>query len=230
MVLRLRLSLPLTLALGTLTGLAQEEPAQPELGLAPVNRTGVLPSDTRFLAQKAATAFGKGDWDTARSAYKEMLDLDGQNSLAWANLGAVEQQSGKLDEALLCFEKSVQYNPQLTQSWVALGLMAAARGDTYRAVSMLTRAIHEDPQDARARNHLAVTMQNLGWRDAASAELQRAIELAPDYGIAHFNLGLMYLEQKPPAIELARRHYQKALSLGVEKDEVLEDRLERAGR
>ena len=47
----------------------------------------------------------------------------------------------------------------------------------------------------------------------------------PDYAIAHFNLAAMYLEQKPPAKALARRHYDKALSLGAEKDEVLERKL-----
>ncbi len=205
--------------------LATPVAGEPQLSLAEVNRTGLLPPDTKILAQQAAEAFGKGDWNSARSAYTEMLELDGENSLAWANLGAVEQQAGRTDEAVHCFEKSVHFNPQLSQSWVALGLIASAQGDTYRAVSMLTRAIHEDPQDARAHNHLAVTMQSLGWRDAAALELQRAIELAPDYGIAHFNLALMYLEQKPPATELARRHYEKALALGVEKDDIVERRL-----
>jgi hypothetical protein len=35
----------------------------------------------------------------------------------------------------------------------------------------------------------------------------------------------MMLEQRPPAIELAKRHYEKALTLGVAKDEVVERRL-----
>ena len=57
------------------------------------------------------------------------------------------------------------------------------------------------------------------------AALLRAIELNPDYGVAHFNLALLYLDQKPPALELARRHYEKAVALGVEKDEIVERRL-----
>lgn len=224
-VSRLKFFVALTLV-PLLAGLAQEtDTTPPQLNLAAVNRTGLLPENTKILSQKAAEAFGKGDWEAARSAYKEMLELDAENSLAWANLGAVEQQSGRTDEAVHCFEQSVHFNPQLSQSWVALGLIASSKGDIYRAVSMFTRAIHEDPQDARAHNHLAVTMQNLGWRDAAASELQRAIELAPDYGIAHFNLALMYLEQKPPATELARRHYDKALALGVEKDALVDRRL-----
>ena len=37
-----------------------------------------------------------------------------------------------------------------------------------------------------------------------------------------YNLAVFYLEEKPPAIELARRHYQKAIQLGVEKNPEME--------
>ncbi len=197
----------------------------PPLQRVPIGPGGTLPPDTMILSKKAAEAFGKKDWGTARSAYQEMLKLDPENALAWANLGAVEQQSGHVREAIECFEKSVLYHPSLVQSWNALGLLHSAKGDTYLAMSMFTRAIHEDPTDAHAHNYLAITTRNLGWNSSAESELQRAIELNPKYGIAHFNLALLYVDQKPPSIELAKRHYQKALALGVEKDEIVERRL-----
>ncbi|MCX6853635.1 MAG: tetratricopeptide repeat protein [Verrucomicrobia bacterium] len=205
-------------------GLAAQD-ATPPIQRMPLGTAGTLPPDTTILAQRAAAAFAKKDWVAARAAYQEMIDLDQENALAWANLGAVQQQSGLGKEALECFEKSVLYNPSLVQSWNALGLLYSARGDTYQAMSMFSRAIHEDPEDARAHNYLAITIRNLGWNTAAESELQRAIELNPNYGIAHFNLALLYVDQKPPSIQLAKRHYEKAQSLGVEKDEVLERRL-----
>lgn len=192
---------------------------------APVEKVGELPPLTKALNEKAAVAFSKGDWASARKAYREMLEMDPKNALVWANLGAVEQQSGNLNKAMECFEKSVEHNAALPQSWVALGLLRMDAGDTYMAISAFSRAIHEDPEDPRAHNYLAIAAKNLGWADAAEAELQRALELKPDYGIAHFNLALMMMEQRPPAVELARRHYEKALSMGVAKDEVLERRL-----
>ncbi|MBL9132729.1 MAG: tetratricopeptide repeat protein, partial [Verrucomicrobiaceae bacterium] len=121
--------------------------------------------------------------------------------------------------------KSVENNPELVQSWLALGLIRLERGDTYLAISALTRAVHEDPEDARAHNYLAIAAKNLGWGDAAEAELQKSLSLKPDYGVAHFNLALMMLERRPPAIEMAKRHYEKARALGVEKDETVERRL-----
>ena len=221
-VSRFSLSFPALIAFAL--PLMAQEPT-PELQRLPLGAAGTLPADTTSISQKAAAAFSKKDWPAARAAYQEMLTVDAENALAWANLGAVEQQAGQTKQALECFEKSVLFNPGLVQSWNALGLLHSAKGDTYQAMSMFSRAIHEDPEDARAHNFLAITIRDLGWNAAAEAELQRAIELNPQYGIAHFNLALLYVDQKPPSTELAKRHYQKALALGVEKDEIVERRL-----
>ncbi len=192
---------------------------------ADLNKTGTLPTATAALADRAARAFSKHDWAGARKAYREMLQSDPENSLAWANLGAVEQQDGNIDAAAACFEASVRFNGKLAQSWLSLGLLYSSKGDRYHALSCFARALHEDPVDARAHNYLAIEAKNLGWIDTALSELQRAIELNAGYGIAHFNIATIYLEQKPPAKALARRHYEKALDLGVEKDEVIEQKL-----
>lgn len=203
---------------------AKDKP-KPTANDADPAKTGVLPPATRTLGEKAATAFSKQDWPTARKAYREMLEVDPENALVWANLGAVEEQSKNLNAAVSCFEASTRFNPQLVQSWVALGLLQSTKGDRYKAVSSFARAIHEDPLDPRPHNYLAIEAGALGWHDTALSELQRAIELKPDYGIAHFNLATMYLDQKPPALALAKKHYDKALALGLEKDEVMDRRL-----
>ncbi len=193
--------------------------------VADSKKMGQLPAHTAGLADEAANAFAKKDWKTARKCYQEMLEADPLNALTYANLGAVEQQSGKLKESQALFARAVTINPQLQQTWTALGLVSYEKGDLYYALHALSRAVHEDPTDAKAHNYLAVVTKRLGWREAAEAELQRAIELNPEYANAHFNLALMYLERTPPAIELAKRHYDKAIALGAPKDELVEEKL-----
>lgn len=201
----------------------EESPAQ--LGYADDRKAGRLPGMTAGLATMAAQAFGKKEWDKARSAYLEMLRSEPDNPLTLSNLGAVEQQSGRLKEAKNYLLRAVQINPALQQTWLALGLVCHEMGDAYLAVSALSRAIHEDPSDAKAHNYLAVVARSLGWLDAAEAELQRAIELNPKYSNAHFNLALMYLDRNPPSVALARQHYDKAIALGAEKDDGVEEKL-----
>jgi len=217
---------------------AKEAPKKPApakekattIGLPDQRKIGSLPQLTSGLSDRAALAFAKKDWDTARKCYIEMLSLDPTNPLTLANLGAVEQQAGNLTDAQKYLGNAVALNPSLQQTWLAHGLVSMEKGDTYMALSSLSRAIHEDPTDAKAHNYLAIVVKKLGWLDAAESELQRAIELNPDYANAHFNLALMYLERKPPSLELAKRHYEKATSLGSAKDELVEEKLSELGK
>lgn len=204
---------------------AKPDDAPAKLGLADDGKVGRLPGLTAGLSDLAAQAFARKEWDKARAYYLDMLSAEPDNPLTLANIGAVEQQAGRLREAKNYLLRAVKINPSLQQTWLALGLVCHEMGDSYLAVSAFTRAAYEDPLDPKAHNYLAVVARALGWLDAAEAELQRAIELKPDYANAHFNLALMYLDRKPPSLELARRHYSRAVALGAEKDEVVEEKL-----
>jgi hypothetical protein len=46
--------------------------------------------------------------------------------------------------------------------------------------------------------------------------------LDPGYADANFNLAVLYLGRTPPLIELARRHYQRAIDLGAKHDPAIE--------
>ena len=58
-------------------------------------------------------------------------------------------------------------------------------------------------------------------------ELQKELKLAASNAGAHHSLAVIYATQRPPALELARWHYQKALEGGLRKDPNLEKMLKR---
>jgi tetratricopeptide (TPR) repeat protein len=195
------------------------------IGAADAKDTGRLPELTNELAYRAAAAVSKRDWESARAAYAEMLVGEPDNALALANLGSVELQLGDLDSAVEHLERAVRQKPALTQTWLALGMAQYEREDHLRALSAISRAVAEKPDDPRARNYLAATAKALGWLGAAESELHRAIDLDPNYAEAHYNLALIYLERRPPAIELARRQYLRAVELGTPRDPLVEKQL-----
>jgi len=196
-----------------------------EIGAEGAEATGGLPALTRELAQRAATAVSKRDWAAARAAYQEMVEADPANAPALANLGAVEYQLKDFDAAIAHLEKALAVKPGLAQTWLTLGMVHYEREDPMRALSAISRAVAEKPDDPRARNHLAAAAKALGWLGAAESELQRALDLDPEYAEAHFNLALIYLDRRPPAVELARRHYLRAVELGTPRDELVEKQL-----
>lgn len=196
-----------------------------EIGAAAAEEAGKLPPLTNELAQRAAAAVSKKDWKSARKAYEEMVEADPGNAPALANLGAVEYQLKEYESAIGHLEQALAAKPGLAQTWLTLGMVHYERDDPLRALSALSRAVAEKPDDPRAHNHLAAAAKALGWLGAAESELQRALDLDPQYAEAHFNLALIYLERRPPGVELARRHYLRAVELGTPRDDLVEKQL-----
>jgi Tfp pilus assembly protein PilF len=200
-------------------------PAPISVGVADQAKTGKLPELTTQTGKRAALAFAKKDWKTARVLYTDILETDPDNALALANMGAVTFQLQDYSAAQGFLEKAVAQNPKLIQARVTLGMAYYYDDQLYLAISNLTRAVSDEPGNARAHMYLAVVAQQAGWSGAAEEELRKAIAADPKYAEAHYNLAQVYLGQTPPAIELARRHYYQALELGAEPDKEIEGKI-----
>ena len=179
----------------------------------------------RTLAASIAegnVAFERKDYGAARNAYTRVLTLEPSNLMALVNLGMVEFYSGHPDKAEELLKKAVRQRLESAPAWLTLGMIYMDRNESDAAIAALSQAMLQDPLNARTRNFLGVVMGRRGWIEGAQHELRRAVELDPSYADAHYNLAVFYLEEKPPAIELSRRHYQKAMELGVEKNPQME--------
>lgn len=167
-------------------------------------------------------AFERGELAAARRGYEAVLRLDPSNLAALVNLGQIEIREKNPRRAQELLERAVSLRIDTAPAWLALGTihMDADRFDA--ALAALSQAVLREPSNPRARNFLGVVIGRRGWIDGAREELRRAVELDPGYADAHYNLAVFYLQEKPPAVELARRHYFKALELGVEKDPEME--------
>ena len=180
------------------------------------------------VATRGAVAASEQRWEDARSAYLELINATPDNALAYANLGVAEFQLGNLVAASGNLKRSLELNPSIGNNWQTLGLIQYEQKNLNLAISSLTRAIHEAPRDAQARVYLAAVIRDYGWTEAALTELKRAIDVDPKLPDAHYNLAVTYLETRPPRIELARRHYFKAIDLGAAPAPELEKALESA--
>jgi Flp pilus assembly protein TadD len=171
--------------------------------------------------RRAVGAMRAGDWKAARTAWETVLRAEPANAAALANLGKVLCQLQDYPAAQTVLEKATALKPSLSDSWLMLGQTWLARQSPMMAVSCMARGVAENPSDAGGHNSLAIALKQAGWTDAAEAELQKALDLNPAFGEAHFNLAVMYLERKPPSLEMGRRHYRRALELGAMADPVV---------
>ena len=182
----------------------------------------VVSPDSAPHVQRAITAMRAELWKPARTSWEAVLKLEPENAAALSNLGKVQYQLGDFAAARDSLEKATVLRPTLVDSWLTLGQTYLELKAPMMAVSATTRGVAENPADARSHNTLAIVLKRIGWTNGAEAELQKALDLDPDYPEAHFNLAVMYLERKPPALEMAGRHYRRARALGASADALLE--------
>lgn len=204
---------------------AELPPLPVPLKVPPEARPVVESDAVEQMGAEGVVAFQKGNFEGAREAYLRVLNVESNNLPALVNLGATEFRLGHHEEAERLLSRSLLIKPDNPTAWCNLGILYLEKNEPMRALAAMAQAVVYAPTDPVARNYLGVAAGRNRWFDAAEAELRRAIELNPDYADAHFNLAVFCLERQPPARELARRHYQKALDLGAAPDPLIEKAL-----
>ncbi|MGI8890112.1 MAG: tetratricopeptide repeat protein, partial [Chthoniobacterales bacterium] len=196
-------------------------------GIGPEVETTVQPSvpaPLLPLAREAKTSFDEGNFKKAEKEYQEILTKSPNNLYSLSNLGVVLFRNGKLKAAELTLKKAIAISPKDEFTHTTLGIVYYQQSKFDDALSELTKSLAINPKSATAHNYLGITASQKGWQEAAEKEMLAAIQENPDYADAHFNLAVVYSTSQPPAKELARRHYEKALALGAAPDPTL-DRL-----
>jgi len=195
---------------------------------APEKALPILSEDAKSAASRGLADFRNGQFEDAKSEFQKMTELAPTHPMAWANLGSAEFRLGEIPRAEEHLKKAVLLDPTAQQAWLTLGIIDYQKNDLYAGLAALSQAVYLDPRDPKAHLYLGVLIRKRGWLQGAEDEMRKAIELDEQYAEAHFNLAVLYLEHQPPAIELARRHYYRALKLGAEHDAELDRVLKKA--
>ncbi len=181
-----------------------------------------VPADLMPLAREAKASFDKGNYKQAEKLYQEILTKSPNNLYSLSNLGVVLFRNGKLKAAELTLKKAIAIAPRDEFTHTTLGIVYYQQAKFDDALSELTKSLAINPKSATAHNYLGITASQKGWQEAAEKEMLAAIAENPEYADAHFNLAVVYSTSQPPAKELARRHYEKALALGAAPDPSLD--------
>lgn len=204
---------------------ATPAPSSSGLGLATeLNEPGktAVSDEAQQIARRATVDFAKGDLAAAKKGFERVLQLAPDNVPTTINLGLIAYRQRGYTEAERLLQKAVRVQPEAGLAWLILGVIAYDQDKLDVALAALAQAVLLEPKDARAHHYLGVTVGKKGWYSGAEDEMRKALEIDPNYAEAHFNLAVFYLQRTPPAVELARRHYQKALDLGAAPDPQVE--------
>lgn len=96
--------------------------------------------------------------------------------------------------------------PREPQARFLKGIALADQGRTDDAIALFRALLADFPELPEPRNNLAVLYAQKGEYALARDELERAVQTAPDYAVAHENLGDVYAR-------LAQLEYERTVTL-----------------
>ena len=185
-----------------------------------------LPAGAATLVAEAQRCFAAKQYDKAEAAYQQVLQQDQKNVPTLANLAMIQVKEEHFDKADANIKQALSLDPEDSYSLYVLGILRFDQAKYDEALDALSHSAKLDPQNAEVQNFLGLTLSEKGMRVPAEAALRKAIQLQPGYADAYYNLAVVYASQQPPAAELARWHYQKAIASGLPRNPDLEKKFE----
>jgi tetratricopeptide (TPR) repeat protein len=179
-----------------------------------------------LLVSQAKSYYQAGQYDKAETCYSQVARQSPNNVPVLTDLASIQLQANHLEAADTTIKQAIALAPNSAYVLSVLGRLRLRESKFDDAFDALSRAAKLEPTNAEIQNFLGLTLSEKGLRGPAEAALRKAIELDPKYAVAHNNLAVVYVTGQPPAVELARWHYQRALAAGAPRNPELEKLLD----
>jgi tetratricopeptide (TPR) repeat protein len=192
-----------------------EEAEDLQMALALWEELATKSQDPAFFVRYGRVAEKLKRWEEAENAFTKALRLDPTSSLIMENIGSLWANRTDKDESdsfqtargwflqALKYERHARLLTQLGATYLALDDNLAAR-DTF------DEAIRLDPDYEEALYNLAVLDEKRSPQRSIEL-LERAIQIDPDYAIAHQALGRLY--QRARDLVRAEYHFRRSLEI-----------------
>ena len=148
------------------------------------NWTSVIAQTMGFVYQE-----NKSDPDAAISAYQTACVLTPDDIDIYVNLGSAFYDKEDYSNALAVYRQALELQPYNPKIHCNLGFLYWGKGDTEEAMKSYELAIKYNNNYDIAYNNLGVIyLDDLGRVNKSIELFKRAIEVNPNYALAHFNL------------------------------------------
>jgi predicted O-linked N-acetylglucosamine transferase (SPINDLY family) len=125
-----------------------------------------------------------GDLPRAEQTYRQLLQQEPENAVAWYLLGVLCQARGDLAAAADHLEQALRLRPGFAEALHHRGIVYAQQGQLAEATARFREALHLKPQDAEIQTNLGLALARQGQGAEAVALLQAVLEQRPDYARA----------------------------------------------
>lgn len=187
------------------------------LEMAPIPQE-VIEAERRDAAneilKRGNDAAGRGEYETARAAYAEALELTPPERHAAIVVGIASTyvQENDIERATAEIDKVLALEPDNPDALRMMIAILASTGRDDEAQELLARLPDESELDPATQVNLGIMRYNEGELDEAVALFEQVVADSPDFANAYYYAGLVYLnrEQNDRALERLKQYVDKA--------------------
>jgi tetratricopeptide (TPR) repeat protein len=160
-----------------------------------------------IICARAQTSY----WQNSELLFTHTLACTSDNYNAHNDLGYDLLQKGRVDEAMVHFQKALQIYPDFAAARYNLGLALFKKDKVDEAIVQYQKALQIYPASADAHNNLGNALLQKDKVDEAIAQYQTALQINPDFAEARYDLGNALLQKGK--VDEAIAQYQTALQI-----------------
>lgn len=150
---------------------------------------------------------GNKDWKAVLSWFKEFQGESDRHNPYFQAIDFILQPASKKKDSI---ETALQEHPNNAE---LLFLQAISLQDRNASIEKLKLALMDKPGFPACLYLLGIFSLQLNQLESAEGYLKQAVELAPDFLEAHYQLGSLYSLYFPNSTELSQQHFQRVIEL-----------------
>jgi tetratricopeptide (TPR) repeat protein len=135
-------------------------------------------SEAGALLQAGVRQGESHDFVAAARSFRQVLNLDPANKLAWYNLGVIAQGDNRTAEALVAYDNSLKTDPNFESALYNKAILLGST-DTEQAITILQHIVGADPKASTAFLHLGQALAQKGRDSEAKDAFGRAVHADP---------------------------------------------------
>lgn len=129
---------------------------------SPVQAEPIAASDPQALFQIGITALRREDYETALTAFTQVIQHDDQFNAAYSNRCLVNLQLDRLEDAIADCSQALELQPYNPEDYLNRGLALLRAGDVTEAIADYDQLLKFRPSDFRARYNRGLAYFELG--------------------------------------------------------------------
>lgn len=173
----------------------------------------ISPVDEDVYVLRGVAYLALGKEDSAKMTYRELIDVEPDNSMAYSHLAGLYRKSGDADSLIWAYENLTRIRPDNERHWRELGRLNAQKGNIETAKSSFQKSIkvRSDPTNILSYIGLAEVYNSADLIDSAIIIYLAAAEVEPNNIVVNRELAVLYA--RLDSLELAIPYARKVVEL-----------------